>query len=282
MDLKVNGSTRLIALIGRPLSHSKSPLIHNFSIQSLGLNQIYVPLELELSSAAETKDFLAWAWRLGFVGMNVTLPYKEYFAEALQSPLKSINTVYRKGDAWAAASTDGPGFLRGLRHMSSTEAFDRMIILGNGGAAVALAQYALQNDLCRSCHVLRRSAEKDQHWFAHIDKNRLSFYQFEPQDLSQILAMGVHGPSLVVQATSAPLRGDNLEHFARELEVFDGAFVDITYGHDSALLTRASKLGIPCQDGLPMLIEQARESQRLWWGQSASYEELSQLVASHT
>jgi len=277
MSLKVNGSTKLLGLIGRPLSHSLSPLIHNYSTATLGLNQIYVPLEVDLPSLADAKDFLNWAWRIGMVGMNVTLPYKEIFAEVLSSSLNSVNTIYRSSGFWQGASTDGVGFQRAVERLSGPKSFNRMVMLGNGGAAIALASHALLTGLCQHCHVLRRSAEKDQHWVKSLGSERVTFAAFKPETMAEILANS-KGSTLLVQATSAPLHDDDLSSFAELLVSYNGVFADIVYGHSSALLRQAASLGIPCQDGLAMLIEQARESQRLWWGQSASYDDLSQLV----
>jgi shikimate 5-dehydrogenase len=113
----------------------------------------------------------------------------------------------------------------------------------------------------------------DEHFMAIVGRHsvKVDFYDLEPQILREVLAhAGRH--SLLIQATSAPHFGDDLSRFVVSMQRFSGGFVDLVYGADSALYRAAKNLGIRCQNGLPMLIEQARLSQECWWGRSVEYQ----------
>jgi shikimate dehydrogenase len=277
----IDGNTRLSGLIGQNISHTLSPLIHNTSAQILNRQMVYVPFDVE---EGVVSNLLATLWDIGAIGFNVTTPYKELVGSLIPNHphFSSINTVYRGPDRWLATSTDGIGFEKAVGHAGfSLSDFTDYVFLGNGGSVVALVCYLLAKPELsnRKIHILRRTPQKD----AAIDAIRpnteapvsIDYYPFEPACLNSILANS--GCFLVVQGTSAPLRNNPLGHFANAIPKFNGLIFDLVYGTPSALLAKADTLAIRRTDGIPMLIEQARASQQLWWGESASYLELEQV-----
>ena len=269
--IDINGKTKVLSLLARNTDHSLSPLIHNFSAQQLNINSVYIPTPYH---GEKVESFLDAASDMGFVGFNVTVPFKEKIANALGKPGESINTVYLHNGAWHGVSTDAEGFCLGLKKMNkSMDLFENIVILGNGGAALALSTYMCDTyDVKIS--IFRRTASRD----SKFPKN-ISFFDFRPDDLSHLLK-GLKN-TLLVQSTSAPLSGHSLEEFCCAMEYLDGAFVDLVYKNPSELFYEAQRKGLPCIDGLPMLVEQAVLSQKYWWGTSVDSDLIYDFIEKH-
>ena len=144
-----------------------------------------------------------------------------------------------------------------------------MILIGNGGAALALATSLSEHLNLTDLTVLRRSNVKDANWKRLLsDRVDLHFQALDADHLKAAIERVKQKNLLLVQATSAPVRGERLESLLPGMTDFNGVFVDLVYGVSSALLDWVRKRKIPSQDGLPMLVGQALRSQKLWWGQS--------------
>lgn len=276
----ISGKTRLMGILGEGIGHTLSPLMHNASIQKLGLDYLYVPFDLK---AARIKPLLESLWDAGAVGFNVTVPHKETVAEIVGADnLRSVNTIFRGSNGWQGDSTDAMGFFRGVERLgTSIKKFRRIFILGNGGVTLGLLK-ELSREFDRGLEVVifRRQASKDQKLLAVVSSEfNIRFVDFNPANFRREVK-GHAGESLIIQATSAPLRGDRLDEYADGLQNFHGYVTDLVYGAPSALFDRAKELRLPCQDGLPMLIEQARESQLHWWGTQVEYEFLESVLQS--
>ncbi len=277
--IRIDGKTRLLGILGNPVSHSLSPLIHNFSAAQLGINQVYVPFE---APYPQLNNFMSLMWDLGCVGFNVTTPYKEVVANLIPgAPGKSVNTVYRGSESWLGISTDGLGFARALNRLETPLAgFGKVVFLGCGGAVTAILEHITREfETCPEVVVLRRNPAMDAVVKGRLpDGFPLRILDFVPQNLQREIS-GRGGETLLVQATSAPLFGETLQMFADMMSSFHGVFVDLVYRTPSALLQKAGVQGIPCQDGLPMLIEQARLSQEFWWNRSHSYDDIRNYIS---
>lgn len=276
----IDGKTKLLGVLGQEISHTLSPLLHNEAAKVLGKNIAYVPFDY---CGADIDSLLATLWGLGCEGFNVTVPFKGIIASKIGGHmLTSINTVYRGKSGWMGVSTDGGGFVRSVEKLgSSFDNFSRLVFLGNGGAVFAIIEYIFsQHQKLKKpdITVLRRNREKDKALLSLVGENaKCRILDFYPQSLEDELKIE-SGKTLLVQATSAPIRGDRLESFVPAVSSLNGAVVDITYGKHSYILDRALEIGISGQDGLPMLIEQARLSQEYWWGEAAPYELLWDVI----
>ena len=136
----------------------------------------------------------------------------------------------------------------------------KVVILGNGGAALGLLSY-MSHMYDKEYIVLRRSDFRDK-----LFPPRVKFMDFTLRALKEVLSSSPR--TLLIQSTSAPLKGDSLESLSPAISSLQGALVDIVYGSPSHLFECAKKVGLPCINGLPMLVEQAVLSQEYWWGQS--------------
>lgn len=157
----VSGKTKLFGIIGWPIEHSYSPLIHNAAFQELGLDYCYVPLPVERDLEGALRGFKA----LGFLGGNVTIPYKEKimpFLDKITPEAKligAVNTLRIEEGKLVGYNTDGTGFVRSLIEEAAFDPKDkRFVILGGGGAARGIA-VALALAGCRQIALVNRSLD---------------------------------------------------------------------------------------------------------------------------
>ena len=139
---RIKASTRLIALLGKPVKHSKSPYMHNSSFELLNLDFAYMAFEIEKDQIEKTIEGMKI---LNVRGFNVTMPYKEEvmkFLDQIDGQAKiigSVNTVLNEDGKFIGYNTDGKGFVKALEEKNIKFKDEKIIILGSGGAARAIA-----------------------------------------------------------------------------------------------------------------------------------------------
>jgi shikimate dehydrogenase len=138
----LSGHTRVVGVIGDPVTHSLSPTLHNAAFEALGLDWVYVAFPVPRGRGA---DAVAAVPALGLAGLNVTMPHKEDVAGACHeltadaAALRSVNTVVALPDGRTLGdSTDGPGFLDALADEAIGVAGQPVLVVGAGGAARAI------------------------------------------------------------------------------------------------------------------------------------------------
>ena len=254
-----------LGLLGADVSRSLSSWIHTAAAKAVGLPYKY---ELFSKSAEEVVPFLKDFWREGGIGLNVTNPYKPVVAHQIGSPLAALNTLFR-GDSstagWEGLSSDGVGFSHAMEVHFGKGEFTHVVILGNGGVVFSLLEVLRNQEKPPRVTVLRRDSSRDVALQA-VD-SEVSFMPFTPTGLREAFSKAPHLTTLLVQASSAP---DSIWHdFKGEIDDFSGSYLDLAYGDRVAPLFSWMKAkGRPCEDGLLMLLEQARISERAWWGEA--------------
>ena len=285
---RLSGDTKLLGILSHGANFSLSPAIHNHSAKILGINEVYVPFDLP---SDYVKTFLDIFWHLGGRGLNVTMPHKNLVATLVPSDgLASVNTLVRTELGWKGFSTDGEGFLAGLAQASaSIRDFDAVIILGSGGSAqavlAAIAKATKDHPIIAVIH--RRSKNNDHHIFAAVADDpvlMLTIRSLDAESFTDTLRETQNLRRLVIQATNAPKHGNSLQGYVQALEYLskEDLLVDLIYDQPSALYLDALGRDLRCMNGLPMLIEQARLSQVLWWGKSANYDVLVAALDNQT
>ncbi len=143
LDRRINGTTKLIGLIGNPVEHTISPVLHNSLFQALGINGIYVPLKVP---AGSLKDAVKGLKATGYAGFNITIPYKEEILEYVDEVseevklLGTVNTVKIADGKLYGFNTDADGFMRSFQEQARTGFEQKLVcLLGAGGTAKALA-----------------------------------------------------------------------------------------------------------------------------------------------
>lgn len=159
--MEINAKTKVCGLIGYPVGHSVSPVIHNSLAQLYDRNLVYVPLPVE---PGKLRQAIEGADAFGFAGMNVTVPYKSevipYLCEIdpLAEQIGAVNTLVPAGSGYKGYNTDMPGLYRAMCADGVQIAGEEVILLGAGGVARAIA-YLLLDKGAAHIHILNRSRE---------------------------------------------------------------------------------------------------------------------------
>ena len=159
--MNINGKTRTCGLIGNPVEHTMSPVIHNTLAKELSLNMVYVPFLVE----SQLREAIKGAYSLNLLGMNVTVPYKsevlEYLTECdeLAEKIGAVNTLVRTDGGYKGFNTDMTGLYRAMTGYGIVIENQNIIILGAGGAARAVAYLCVYHGAKR-VYLLNRSVDK--------------------------------------------------------------------------------------------------------------------------
>lgn len=263
----VSGTSKTLGLIGNGIAYSLSPAIHNFSAALLGIDQVYVPIDVPKEDLLSVVRAL---WSMGSPGFNVTQPFKAAIVPFLvHTPGPSINTAYRGELGFHGVSTDGLGFQKAVERLGTAlRDFASIMVIGSGGAAAAILYHLETIGFNGAVTIHSRTPMTN-----HFKNLQVGTAPLTPAEVRRTAAK-LPQNSLLIQATSAPHKGDDLQSLAGTIDDFQGAVVDLCYGKVSKILEAAQNKGLRSQDGIPMLIEQARESQRHWWGTSAPYAQI--------
>jgi shikimate dehydrogenase len=263
----LTGATRLVGIIGNPVSHSLSPRMHNAAFQALGLDWAYVPLRVEGERLHDAVRGLA---ALDFVGANVTIPHKTAVIEFCHEiddvarKAASVNTLVIRDGHVAGSSTDGLAVTEAVAAQGA-----HVLVLGAGGAARAVATALLDAGAASLAVAARRPAaarEMVSQLEAVFPGAALATEEWPP---------GETAATLVVNAT--PLK----EHVVVELRA-DQQIVDLAYlpdGRETAFVAAARSKGCaPIVDGLDVLVAQGAASFERWTGLPAPVEVMQRAV----
>lgn len=160
----IDGRTKTCGLIGNPVEHTMSPAIHNFLAKETGQNLAYLPYHV---MGQGLEDAVAGAWALGFLGLNVTVPFKSDVlpmlteVDELAARIGAVNTLVRTEDGWKGYNTDMPGLWRAMQSDGVTVEGENVLILGAGGVARAVAMM-LATKKAKEIRILNRTLRKAQ------------------------------------------------------------------------------------------------------------------------
>lgn len=259
------GSTRVAGIIGDPVRHSLSPVIHNAAFEACGLDWVYVAFPVPGGQGA---DALRAARVLGIDGLSVTMPHKEDAAEACDelSPraarLASVNCVVRRGDgSLFGDSTDGEGFRRSVAEAGVDVASGSALVLGAGGAARAVA-LALVEAGAGVTMAGRRAAAVE----AAASLAGASARSFDGIDAV------VGGFDLVVNATPLGMAGEGPPFDPAALRSGQVVAELVYHPARTALIEAAEARGAQVVGGVGMLVHQAALAFTLWTGVDAPVE----------
>jgi len=259
-----SAASTVVGVMGDPVRHSLSPLLHNTAFDALGLDWVSVAFEVRPGQAPAA---LSGGRALQLRGLSVTTPHKEAVAASVDelSPLArrlgSVNCVTFEGGRAVGDSTDGPGFLDGLRRGTGFEPSGRAaMVIGAGGAARAVV-LALADAGAGEVVVLNRDRGRAE---VAATLAGVAGRVGEPADLARA--------ELVVQASSVGLGDpDALHPLVDPGRLRSGqVVVDLVY-HPArtALLRAAAARGAAVANGLGMLVHQAALAVEQWTGQTA-------------
>ena len=266
----IDGKTKLLAVFGNPVGHSKSPLMQNALLEHFGINAVYVPL---CPPVDHLKEAIEGFRTLGFLGANVTIPFKEMVGAYLDelSPISkftgSVNTLYWKegivGGSLVGTTTDPYGALQCLAKAHEPVEGRHVAILGNGGAARAIA--FLFHSLGAQITIVCRDQEKGSNLAqalrqANPQKSIPSAVLFENfQNIRDI--------DIVLNATSVGMTpDDNQSPLPKEFLRPKMVVCDIVYTPtETKLLREAKEVGCKVIGGSAMLVYQGAHSFEYWF-----------------
>lgn len=282
----ITGKTQLLGVVGHPIEHSLSPVMHNAAIESLGVDYVYVPFAVapeDLATAVE--GFQA----IGVRGFNVTIPHKQTIIPLLASisdlaqAVGAVNTVCWTEQGWSGTNTDVEGFVAPLRSLSQNWSQSKAVVLGNGGAARAVVAGCTQLG-CSQVQVVGRNAEKLQD-FAHSWENspipvNLSIHSWDelPRLLPEAaLLINTTPVGMAPHPHASPLPIADLQHLRPNTIAYDLIYTP----RPTQFLQQAGAQGAIPIDGLEMLVHQGAVGLKLWLQRAVPVEIMRQSLLAY-
>lgn len=273
----ISGKTRLLALIGQPVSHSLSPAMHNAAFAADGLDFVYVCLDVDPDDLPAA---VRGAAALKLRGFNITMPHKRAMiplVDELDEGARisgAVNTVVIEGSTLRGYNTDGGGMVMACREAGIELSGRSVLLLGAGGAAAAIA-VAFGSAGIGGLHIANRSVE---HAIRLRDKlNGLGMERVEVHPLDE----AVPEAEVVVNATSLGMKeGDPLPIPAGYLQ--EGRTVcDAVYrpGTQTTLVRLAHERGLRVATGDRMLLYQGVLAQSLWTGREPNVKAMDRAIS---
>ena len=284
--MSVSGTTKILGVIGFPVSHSLSPLMHNAAIATLGLDYTYVPLPI---AVADLSSAIAGLRAIQSVqGFNLTIPHKieviplldEVTAIALA--VGAVNTVKRVGDRWVGTNTDVAGFLEPLKQLNCDWTARPAIVLGIGGAAKAVVAACLELG-CPIIHVVGRDPKKLKKFHGTMT-SQLRDYNLRVHPWTSLPHL-LEVAGIIINATPIGMASDpNTPISETEMMLLpDHAIAyDLIYTpRPTKFLQMAAARGLKAIDGLEMLINQGAIALEWWLDQPVPIEIMRQALLDH-
>lgn len=282
----ITGKTKLLGVIGSPVEHSLSPIMHNAAIANLELDYVYVPFPIQ---AEDLEKAIAGFEAMGVVGFSITIPHKlaiiPFLSEItdIARQVGAVNTVWRSDTGWKGTNTDVAGFLAPLKTLSRDWSQVTPVVLGNGGAARAVVAGCAELG-CRVIHVVGRDRSK-------LDYFKQSWLETSLYDVLNVhtgdkLAGLVSETQLLINTTpsgmspkinESPINIEILQQLPRDAVLYDLIYTP----NPTLLLQQAKEQGATIIDGLEMLVQQGAIALELWLGQPVPIEIMRQALRQH-
>ena len=284
---KFNHNTNVIGIIGHPIKHSFSPLMHNIAFELQDLKYIYLPFDVP---AANLKDALKGMTALGIKGFNVTLPLKEKITQHLHvvseeaSVIGAVNTVVNDNGRLHGYNTDVHGIIETLNKYKDEITDSTVTVLGSGGAARSTIYALIRNFKAGRINIVNRTLQKaesmKEYFSAKMHYDTIKTYQLVPPDVVNIL----RDSKLIINTTSSGMSPEiddapttNEASFGEGQIVFDLIYNPI----DTKFLKVAKSCGATTLNGLTMFVEQGAQAFELWTGEKMPKEKIYKALKSY-
>ncbi|MBI2868212.1 MAG: shikimate dehydrogenase [Chloroflexi bacterium] len=274
MTSPINGRSRVYGIIGDPVEHSVSPVMHNAALGHLGIDAAYVPFRVGREALPGAVCGLR---DLNIAGVNVTIPHKVAVLplldelDPLAAKIGAVNTIVNCGGRLKGYNTDAPGFLRPLLERGVAPEGKDVVIIGAGGAARAIA-FSLAERGARLT-ILNRGRERARELAVAI---RSDIHTLELNEANLAAALG--RADILVNATSLGMTPDiagtpaPARLLRKGLVVYDAVYNPL----QTRLLKEADAAGAVTISGIDMLVWQGALALEKWTGRPAPVELMKQ------
>jgi shikimate dehydrogenase len=281
--MTISGKTRVCGVIGDPIEHSLSPIMHNAAFQALDLDYVFLAFKVKPACVTDAVNGMR---ALNIRGFNVTMPHKKTVMASLDridlsaQIINSVNTILSKENLLFGFNTDGVGAVRALKENGVELKGRKVLLLGAGGAARAIA-YAMAKE-ADELAVLNRTVKDAQALARLVEKaanKRIVAGSLSLEDIDANL----QDSDILINATSVGMkpRPDEtpvpIELLRKNLSV-----IDIVYNPlETKLAKDAKAVGAKVVSGVEMLIYQGAASFEIWIGKSAPVEVMRKAALTH-
>lgn len=283
--MNILGRTKVLGVFGHPVAHSLSPVMHNAAIEALNIDYIYVPFHV-LPEALEAA--VQGVRALNVAGVNLTIPHKEHVIEFIDevsesaAKIGSVNTVANRDGRLIGESTDGPGFLRSAEAEWGEIGGSRVVMLGAGGSAKAVA-FALVGAGCELV-VANRTADRAVKLVESVSAAFNGGGMIKTVGLQrEELGEEVGKADLIVNTTSVGMHPDEdaiplpPDLLRPGLLVYDLVYCPLR----TRLIEEAESRGARAVNGLGMLAHQGALSFEMWTGMNAPVDVMKSALVEH-
>ncbi len=284
---KFNHSTNVVGVIGHPIKHSYSPLMHNISFEMLNLNYIYLPFDVTLTNL---KTALKGMVALGIKGVNVTLPLKEKIGQYLNevsdeaSVVGSVNTIVNEGGELHGYNTDVHGILETLLPFKDEIDDNTVTVIGSGGASRSVLYTLIKEFKPEKINLINRTKDKAESLKDYFSTKMLyeSIYAYEllPPDLVDLFSKS----KMIINSTSIGMFPDVDDSPTEIAESFhkDQVVFDLVYNpQKTKLLKLAEEQGAIAVNGLKMFVEQGAKAFELWTDEEMPKDKVYKTIQSY-
>ena len=281
--IPITGHTRLTALLGSPVAHSISPLMHNEAFQLLDLDYTYLCFEVNEETLPAAVDGLK---ACGIRGFNLTMPNKNKIVELLDelSPaarlIGAVNTVVNDDGHLTGYNTDGVGYMQAVKDAGYDITGKAITIMGAGGAATAIcAQAAL--DGVEKIHIFARETsrfwDRTQKLAENINSTLPCKAVLHENRDTAALAQAISESALLLNATSVGMAPNTEGTIIEDTSLYHPDLIvsDVIYNpRETRFLKEAREAGCRTFNGMYMLLYQGAEAFRLWTGKEMPVKEI--------
>ncbi|MGH7960844.1 MAG: shikimate dehydrogenase [Candidatus Binatia bacterium] len=267
----ISGQTKIVGIFGDPITHTRSPAMHNAAFRARGLPYVYVPF---LVRPAELTRAVQSIRTLNLAGVNVTVPHKERIIRSLDGlsdearVCGAVNTVVNRDGTLFGDNTDGRGLLLSLQERGLSPRRREVVVIGAGGATRAVL-VALIRAGSERITIVNRTLTKARalaRTYRSLGKTQMNS---APLDLLRDPAL-LENVALIVNCTTIGLHGEEFPFLVYSATPRDCLFYDLLYHPElTSFLQQARQARRPICDGRRMLLHQGALAFSLWTGAPA-------------
>lgn len=259
----ISGKAKLAGVIGYPVSHSLSPVLHNYWLKTYQIDGVYIPLHVTPDGLSQVLNTLP---KMGFQGVNLTLPHKEQALDIVDEVsdiarrIGAVNTITVRDGLLVGTNTDGEGFLENLKQQVKdlSPYLEQIMLIGAGGAAKSIA-VALADAGAQQIRITNRSIERAEALANEIEVAEVCAWENKEAALEDV--------TLLVNTTSLGMVGQpplelSLDTLPKQALVTDAIYNPLM----TPLLLQAKNRGNLVVTGIGMLMHQAVSGFEGWFG----------------